>query len=438
MPLPDTAPPPLDARLKGYPPGAPPLHRAQIAAQHWNVLAGDLPLPLAVVQRGALAQNLGWMQRHVQAHGIALAPHGKTTMSPELFAAQAEAGAWGITFASVHQLARGVAGGVRRALIANQVIQPSDLRQLAALRAAHPALRAPFFIDSPAQIALIEAEPLDAPLEVLVELGLPSDPTGQRARGRTGCRRHDDALALARAAHASPAVTLAGLSTYEGLWGSGDSAADRALVDGLMQRVHALVQAMDAEALFEAPEILVTAGGSAVFDLVSPWLNPAAFPALSRPVLGLLRSGCYVTHDSGHYQRMVHVAHQRLGCATASEGADGLRAALQVWALVQSVPEPGLAILNAGKRDVGIDMGPPVALLHAPRGATTATPAPAHWRITQLNDQHAYLDTGTDALQVGDRVALGISHPCTTFDKWRWMAVVDDDLQVVDALTTMF
>lgn len=323
-------------------------------------------------------------------------------------------------------MAGGASGGVTQALIANQVVQPSDLRQLAALRAAQPGLRAPFFIDSAAQIALIEAEHLGAPLEVLVELGLPG--------GRTGCRGHDEALALARAAHASPAVTLAGLSTYEGLWGQGDSAADRTLVDGLMQRVHALARAMDAEGLFEAPDIIITAGGSAVFDLVSPWLNPASFPPLSRPVLGLLRSGCYVTHDSGHYQRMVHVAHQRLGCADA----DGLRAALQVWALVQSVPEPGLAILNAGKRDVGIDMGLPVALRHAPRGATTATLAAAHWRITKLNDQHAYLETGADTLQVGDRVALGISHPCTTFDKWRWMPVVDEAFTVVDAITTMF
>ncbi|ACB32361.1 D-serine deaminase [Leptothrix cholodnii SP-6] len=416
--------PQLDASFKGYPPDAPPLRRSQIAARGWNVLAGDLPLPLAVIRREPLAHNLGWMQRHVAAAGIALAPHGKTTLSPQLFAAQVEAGAWGITFANVHQLALGVAGGVRRALIANQVIQAGDLHQLAALRAQHPGLRAPFFIDSAAQLALIEAQALPAPLEVLLELGLPG--------GRTGCRGHEQALALARAVHASPALQLAGISTYEGLWGSGDDAADRALAEGLMQRVHALALACEHEALFDTDEVIVSAGGSALFDRVSQALRPP----LRKPVLGLLRSGCYVTHDDGHYRRMVHVANRRLGCADA----DGLRAALQVWTLVQSCPEPGLAILNAGKRDLSFDMGLPVPVMFCPQGERTARAVPAGWQISALNDQHAYLRLGDDAsaLQVGDRVALGISHPCTTFDKWRWMPVVDEALRVVDAITTLF
>jgi D-serine dehydratase len=420
----DLLDPLLDARFKGYPADAAPLRRSQIGAQGWQVLAGDLPLPLAVIRRDPLAHNLGWMQRHVASAGIALAPHGKTTMAPHLFAAQVEAGAWGITFANVHQLALGVAGGVRRALIANQVIQAGDLRRLAALRAQHAGLRAPFFIDSAAQLVLIEAAAPDRPLEVLIELGLPG--------GRTGCRSHAEALALARAVHASPALQLAGISTYEGLWGSGDDAADRALAEGLMQRVHALALACEQEALFDTDEVIVSAGGSAIFDLVSQALRPP----LRKPVLGLLRSGCYVTHDDGHYRRMVHVANQRLGCTDA----EGLRAALQVWTLVQSCPEPGLVILNAGKRDLSFDMGLPVPVQFCPRGERTARAAPAGWQISALNDQHAYLRLGDDAgaLQVGDRVALGISHPCTTFDKWRWMPVVDEALRVVDAITTHF
>jgi D-serine dehydratase len=39
---------------------------------------------------------------------------------------------------------------------------------------------------------------------------------------------------------------------------------------------------------------------------------------------------------------------------------------------------------------------------------------------------------------VGDKVALGISHPCTTFDKWAWMAVLDDEGAVTGAITTGF
>lgn len=422
-----TACPPLDARDKGFPADAPPLRPEQIGAQGWQVLAGDLPLPLAVLKRSRLQHNLGWMQQQVARAGMALAPHGKTTMSPELFAAQMAAGAWGISFATVQQLAVGVAAGVPRALIANQVVQATDLRALAALLQARPGLQAPFFIDSPAQLALVEAARLPMALAVLVELGL--------AGGRTGCRSPADALALARAARASRAVRLVGLTTYEGLWGQGDNAADRALAQGLMEGLQALARACDAEDLFEGEQILLSAGGSALFDLVMPGLT---MTGLSRPVQGLLRSGCYLTHDDGHYRRLVALANQRLGCPDGQ----GLQAALQVWAMVQSCPEPGLALLNAGKRDLSFDMGLPSPVAWAPAGERVAQPTPADWAITGLNDQHAYLrwpaDSAQAAPQVGDRVALGISHPCTTFDKWRWMAVVDDDLRVVDAITTRF
>ena len=87
MTLQDLLDPVLDASWKGYPHHAAPLRRSAIAAQGWNVLRGDLPLPLAVIRRDALAGNLKWMQGFAAGHGVGLAPHGKTTMSPQLFRA---------------------------------------------------------------------------------------------------------------------------------------------------------------------------------------------------------------------------------------------------------------------------------------------------------------------------------------------------------------
>jgi len=180
---------------------------------------------------------------------------------------------------------------------------------------------------------------------------------------------------------------------------------------------------------------------------VAPWLHPT----LSKPVQGLLRSGCYVTHDQGRYTRLVAQVNRRLGIDCQS----GLQAALEVWATVQSVPEPGLAILSVGRRDIStdIDLPQPIALCRA--GQSRPGPMPAGWRVTGLNDQHAYLkfepgsvglpsamrggESGLQAaLEVGDRIGLGLSHPCTTFDKWRWIAVVDEDYRVVDAVVTWF
>lgn len=414
----------LDATSKGFPHGSPALRRSQIGQQGWNVLSGDLPLPLAVIRRERLRHNLGWMQRYADDSGVGLAPHGKTTMSPQLLQGQLKAGAWGLTFATVGQARVGVAAGASRIVIANQVVQQADLAGIAALRAQAPGLRVIFLLDSLAQLALIEASQPAQPLEVLLELGL--------AGGRTGCRTEEQALDLARRAHASSAVRLVGIECYEGLAATGDDAADREHAASLMARVAAIARQCERENLFEADEVIVSAGGSAIFDLVVPGLKPA----LSGKVLGLLRSGCYVTHDDGFYKRMVSAVNRRLGCTESS----GLQPALEVWAVVQSLPEPGLAILTAGKRDISYDLGMPIPLAVSPLGTREVQPAPAAWSVSGMNDQHAYLRLG-DApsdLKIGDRVALGISHPCTTFDKWRWMPVVDKHYDVVDAIVTYF
>ena len=423
----------LQPPMKGLPHHTPALRTSDVGAQGWNVLAGDLPLPVALLKREALEHNIAWMAECTRVWGVQLAPHGKTTMSPQFFHRQLDAGAWGISFGNVFQLTVGVAAGVRRAIIPNQVMDAADLTAIAALRATHADLRVVFLVDSEAQLALIErwcaCHAETQPFEVLLEIGF----TG----GRTGCRSEAEALALARRLHASEAVQLVGIECYEGLWAKGDTAADEAWVTTLMDRVDAVaVQCVDA-GFFDGEEIIVSAGGSAVFDLVAARLNPA----LGRPVRPLLRSGCYVTHDHGTYTRMLQAMAPRLGC----DCGDALRPALEVWALVQSRPEPGLAIVGAGKRDLSFDMGLPTPIARAAPGALQAQPVPAGWRIDGLNDQHAYLrwdatDAALDALApvVGERIGLGISHPCTTFDKWRWMPVVEGNYRVSDAVSIHF
>ena len=417
----------IDNSFKGFPHSSAPLRRSQIGAQHWHVLAGDLPLPLAVIKEAPLRHNLQWMQGFAKARGLALAPHGKTSMSPQLFQRQLEAGAWGMTFATVTQLRIGVAAGAKNCLIANQVFMAVDLQGLEALRCAHPQVRVIFLVDSLDQLGLIEAwcqaNPAATAFEVLLELG----PQG----GRSGCRDDAQALALALRLRQSPAVRLVGVECYEGLAATGNSELDEAYTKSLMTRVQGLAQACDQQNLFEHHEVLITAGGSAIFDLVAHYLKPV----LGRPVLGLLRSGCYVTHDQGTYTRMMSAVAARTGCG------DGLHAAMEVWASVQSCPEPGLAILAVGKRDLSYDWELPTPLLFCRRGAREPQAAPAGWKITGLNDQHAYLkgdDAPHQALQVGDLVCLGISHPCTTFDKWRWIPLVDEHYGVCDAVVTSF
>jgi D-serine dehydratase len=427
MNLQDLLDPMLDASQKGFPHHSSPLRRSAIGHQGWNVLRGDLPLPLAVIRRDDLQGNLAWMQGFAREHGVSMAPHGKTTMSPQLFQRQLDAGAWGLTFATVGQLRAGLAAGATRCIIANQVFRAVDLQGIADLKRANPALTVAFLVDSLAQLELIEAWYSNTrettALDVLLEVGVEG--------GRTGCRSHDQALALAVRVRAGSATRLVGIECYEGLGATGQSGPDTAYAEALMKRVRDIALACDTQQLFEADEILLTAGGSAIFDLVADQL----VLKLSRPVQGLLRSGCYVTHDHGTYRRMMGAVAARMGCG------HGLHAAMEVWAAVQSCPEPGLVILSVGKRDISYDLELPIPMGFVARGQREISTVPHDWKIAGMNDQHAYLrGTGEQhqALRVGDLVVLGISHPCTTFDKWRWMPVVDTDYNVCDAIVTCF
>ncbi len=390
-------------------------------------MRGDLPFPVAVLKEAALAHNLAWMADFTRATGVLLAPHGKTTMAPQLFARQIEAGAWGITFATMHQVSLGVAAGLRRIILANQLIGRDDIAQAGHLVATTPDLELHILVDSIAGLELIEAGAAQSdhapPLNALLEVGL--------AGGRTGCRATDEALRLGRAIAKSPAVRLSGVECFEGLSVTGDGEADPVVVDRWIRAMQEVARQCDAESLYGTPEVTLSAGGSAVFDLVARGLPMH----LSRPVRTILRSGCYVTHDSGFYGRFLRHVIARSGAPWRER--EGLKPALEIWTQIQSRPEPGLAILAFGKRDASFDVELPVPFARVRDDVRTALDA--NWRIGKLNDQHAYLELPADAdARVGDLVGCGISHPCTTFDKWRWMPVVDNDYVVTSAIRTFF
>ncbi|HEX8605454.1 MAG TPA: amino acid deaminase [Pseudoduganella sp.] len=403
------------------------LRQHMVGMQGWNVLDADTSFPVAVLKTSSLLHNLDWMRGFCARFDAVLAPHGKTTMSPQLFGAQLANGAWGITLATAPQVLAAARFGVRRVLLANELVAPADIRALLALLREDPGFELFVLADSPEGVRRL-AEAMAAagagrPLPVLVELGI--------AGKRSGCRSVEEALALARSIAASPGLQLAGIEGYEGLLVSDDRAADIERVNGFLAQLVALARQLDAEGLFGGPRILLSAGGSSYFDLVARALR--SVDGLSRPVLPVLRSGCYLTSDHGHYLQLTAELDVREGLA------EGLRPALEVWSMVLSRPEPALAILSMGKRDASYDLGLPLALVAHRPGEPGPLALPEGARIEKMNDQHAYLrlPDGVD-LRVGDLVGCGISHPCTTFDKWSVLLLVDDDYNVQRAINTLF
>ena len=297
------------------------------------------------------------------------------------------------------------------------------------LLSTHPDVRVYFLVDSVEQVDAIQkwrsSSQSITPFTVLIELGIEGK--------RTGCREHTQAMALARKIKDTHGLLLCGVECYEGALATCNHEHDQASVAALMSRVQQLAVACEKENLFENDEILLTAGGSAIFDLVAQHLKPQ----LNRPTRGILRSGCYLTHDHVQYRKMLKCIGERL------QLRETLRPALEVISSVQSCPEPGLALLTMGKRDVSYDMDLPVAIWRANIGDKVVTDVPTHWEITALNDQHAYLkfNPATPTLEhphVGQLIGSGISHPCTTFDKWRWMPVVDDHYLAINAISICF
>ncbi|CAM5441920.1 D-serine deaminase-like pyridoxal phosphate-dependent protein OS=Leifsonia shinshuensis OX=150026 GN=HNR13_000247 PE=4 SV=1 [Leifsonia shinshuensis] len=396
-------------------------------------LLRDFPTPVVTLSESAVAHNLATMADWCAEAGVALAPHGKTTMSRELWQRQLDAGAWGITVATPWQASVALGWGIPRVLLANALVQPAALRAFAA-----DLDRLTVWADSP-RAAEIMTETLTGagaagPLAVLVELG---------AEGaRTGARGQEAALAVAAAVAASPVLRLAGVAGYEGALAHDASPASLARVQAYLEELLALHDAIEAAGLYPpgAPVIL-TAGGSAYFDQVAEVLAPRRSPAGGdgREVEVLLRSGSYVTHDDGFYRSITPL---RRGGGHHNAAGREFHAAIHGWATVVSHPEPGLVLVDAGKRDLPYDEGLPIPQAVRAFGATAAVPLEGAV-VTALNDQHAFVRVPKDvAVAVGDVIRFGLSHPCTIFDKWRALAVVDDALapepRVIGLVETTF
>jgi D-serine dehydratase len=420
----------LDGRVKGMPGDVAGFPLGEIGAKGWNVLREDLPLPLAVLRQSALRHNGHWMREFLARSGAVIAPHGKTTMSPQLFRDQLADGAWAMTVATVQQLRICRDFGIDRVVLANQLVGRQAISYVLGELRRDPGFDFYCLVDSVANVEQLataaRAAALGRPLQVM--LG-----------GRTGCRDVATALAVARAVHAAaPQLALRGVEGFEGLVHTNSPADDAATVSRFLDFLVEIAVACEKAELFALGQIIISAGGSAFYDLVVERFGTAG---IAREVLVVTRSGCYLTHDSKMYREAFAEIRKR------APGVDnlgpGLMPALEVWAYVQSRPEPTKAILTVGKRDVSYDIDLPVPLKWVRPGAGVDARAIAALGaghvVTGLNDQHCHLAVPADSpLAVGDMVAFGISHPCTTFDKWDVIPLVDDDYTVVSAIKTFF
>lgn len=412
---------PLNALTKGLPCAAD-VAPFEVQSRGWNILNGDLTFPLMILKESALAHNLQAMADWCAVNNLLLAPHGKTTMCPQLYERQLAHGAWGITVANVAQALVCQHFGVPRIVIANQVAGAGNLRALAKMLSDASTAEMSCLVDSVAGVQHL-AQGLvhfgaQRRLNVFIEIGR----TGWRTGVRSQAELQD---VLAEVQRHTAQLNLCGIEAFEG---SGATAAE--VDDFAVGFKHAAQIVLAQWSGDEAP--IVSIGGTAFLDRV------LVIARELQPTFRILvRSGCYVTHDHARYQLQHSQSIERVrGIAAMPEFIP----ALELWSYVQSRPEKKLAFLTFGKRDAPFDLDLPLPLLALSQGQNLRAARPLSGaQVIKLNDQHAYLQLNDEhQLQLGDLVCCGISHPCTAFDKWRVLPVVDDDYEVVDLYRTYF
>jgi D-serine deaminase-like pyridoxal phosphate-dependent protein len=390
-----------------------------------NVLTdGCVFAPVMVLKQTAVEHNLEALARYSRTEGVLLAPHGKTTMSPELTQAQLDAGAWAISAATPAQVRTFWQFGVPRVLLANELVDPGGIDWIVRHLAERPDHEFLCYVDSLEGVRILDhavgATGTGVTLDVLVEIGTDG--------ARTGLRTLDEAVQVARAVSASRTLQLRGVAGYEGALVSGRDAQSVDKIASYCRQVAQVAATLDEQSLFSGGEVILSVGGGAYFDIVVNTLKDASLP-FSSPVI-LIRSGSYVSHDDGLYQQISAFAQP--------DSAYSLMPALEIWGRILSRPEDELAFADFGRRDVPFDQGLPV--VRQVRGSDGLDGRPGEgMRITALNDQHAYISLpATDPLKPGDWIGCGISHPCTAFDKWRHIPLVDDGYVVTGSVTTYF
>lgn len=380
----------------------------------------DVFSPLMLMKQSALENNLRQLADFCREQGVMLAAHGKTSMSPAILRrAVTQGGAWGLSAATPAQVRALRQFGIRNVFLANQLVDPGGIRWIGEWQKQHPDHGFLCYVDSLQGVRLLEQYLGDSHIAVLLEMSV--------SGGRTGCRSSAEALDIATAIAASPVLQLVGIAGYEGALGAGRDAAGVQRVKEYCQMLIATAALLTERQLFASEHIILSAGGGAWFDVVSACFTAANLPL---PTTTLIRSGAYMAHDSGLYARIAPFA---------QPGATHhFTAALEIWGRVLSRPEPGLAFIDFGRRDVPFDQDLPNPLW-VRNVDGSALRAASGMRISEVNDQHAYLLLPEeDTLTPGDWVGCGISHPCTAFDKWRYLPLVDDDYCVTDSLETAF
>lgn len=354
------------------------------------MIAGELPTPALVLERGVLEANLDAMAALAAQHGIELLPHAKTHRMADLGRLQLERGAHGLTVAKTGEAEAFADAGASRIFIAYPMVGAAVARRLLAL---DDRVELTVGVDSAEGAASLGEVFAAAGRRLSVLLAIDS------GLGREGVEPVD-ARALAARVAATPGIALEGIFTHEGsVYGSLPEELDAASTAAALGMV-ALADAIRADGI---PLRTVSLGSTASVRTV-----------MGVPGVTQVRPGIYPVNDLGQIA---------LGTATLDTTA------IRVHATVVSRGAADRGCIDAGSKALGADLLPASALRARYPGYGLLVGHPG-WVIDRLSEEHGWLrwtGRGEPApLPVGTRVEIVPNHACVVFSALRRASVVAD------------
>jgi D-serine dehydratase len=398
----------IEDKFKGFPIDSYGKTLEQFLATNPNLFTANFQFPIMVLKEAAIKNNIAQMMSFCNSVDAQLAPHVKTTMSPQLAQMQVAAGATALTIANFWQGRIFLKHGFKNLIIANEVLDPTAIAEIAKINKQKQA-EIIFYVDSILALEIIQKHtPLEGEQNLFIEVGTEN--------GRGGVRELSLVEQLAQRIKADKRLNLIGVTGFEGA--VPDAARGRRGEKKISKFCQKIVAAAELAYPYKSDQqFVISAGGSAYFDIVARELNK-----FEKPRRLLLRSGGYITHDHKYYEEIYPFA----------STDRSFQPAIELWAQVISKPEKGFGVLNLGKRDIGNDLHNPIPIKSYDGQVKSFSAV-----IEKLNDQHGYL-RGKQEFSLAQLIGLGISHPCTTFDKWGLIPLVNDDYDLIDCLQTFF
>jgi D-serine dehydratase len=398
----------IESRFKGFPIDSYGKTLEQFLATKPNLFTANFQFPIMVLKESAVKNNIAQMMSFCNSVNAELAPHVKTTMSPQLAQMQVAAGARALTVANFWQGSIFLKYGFKNLIIANEVLDPTAIAEIAKINKQKQA-EIIFYVDSILALEIIQKfTPLEGEQNLFIEIGAEN--------GRGGVRELSLVEQLAQRIKADQRLNLIGVTGFEGA--VPDAARGRRGERKISKFCQKIVAAAELAYPYKSDQpFVISAGGSAYFDIVARELNK-----FEKPRRLLLRSGGYITHDHKYYEEIYPFA----------STDRSFQPAIEVWGQVISKPERDFGVLNLGKRDIGNDLHNPIPIKSYDGQVKSFSAV-----IEKLNDQHGYL-RGKQEFSLAQLIGLGISHPCTTFDKWGLIPLVNDDYDLIDCIQTFF